>query len=182
MSAEAGRLGRWNGRVTLWLARIAALVLAALAVVTFCDVIARYFLNAPFSFTVELTEIAMGILVYLGVGLTTHENDHISVDVVTLRLSDTWRAIMSLVTHALALLFLVFLVWRVWERAIVLLSKGDTTPILFLPLSPFAFIMAAGSVFFITGVLAHAADAARRLKKPETANPPPPGIARHWRE
>jgi hypothetical protein len=38
----AGRLGRLNGRVTMWLARVAAAVLALLAVMTFCDVIARY--------------------------------------------------------------------------------------------------------------------------------------------
>ena len=88
MSANAGLIGRWNGRVTLWLARIATFVLAALAVMTFCDVIARYFFNKPFAFTVEMTELAMGVLIYFGVGLTTHDNDHISVDFVTLRLRD----------------------------------------------------------------------------------------------
>ena len=48
-------LWRWNGRVTWWLAPIAAAALALLAAITFCDVVARYFFNAPFSFTVEIT-------------------------------------------------------------------------------------------------------------------------------
>jgi TRAP-type C4-dicarboxylate transport system permease small subunit len=173
----AGPISRWNGRVTLWLARVAACVLAALAVMTFCDVIARYFFNAPFTFTVEVTEIAMGVLVYFGVGLTTHDNEHISVDVVTLRLSELLRAALSLVTNALAFLFLVFLVWRLWQRAAALLDTGDTTPIMFIPLWPFAFVMAAGSVFLLTGLLVHAVDAARRLMRPERAAPTP-GVER----
>jgi len=181
MSADAGLIGRWNGLVTWWLARVAALVLAALAVVTFCDVIARYFFNAPFSFTVELTELAMGIIIYLGVGLTTHDNDHISVDFVTLRLSESVRALISLITNVLAFLFLIFLVWRVWQRAAVLFDKSDMTPILFVPLWPFAYLMAFGSIFLLTGVLVHMIDAARRLKYPQ-ASAPPPSVKRPYQE
>jgi TRAP-type C4-dicarboxylate transport system permease small subunit len=138
---------------------------------TFCDVIARYFFNSPFSFTVEITEIMMGVLIYFGVGLTTHDNDHISVDFVTLRMSDWLRALMALITNAAALLFLIFLVWRVWLRAVVLLDKGDTTPIILIPLWPFAFLMALGSILLLTGVLVHLIDAGHRLKNPQAAQP-----------
>ena len=175
MSEDAGLISRWNGRVTWWLARIASLVLAALAVMTFCDVVARYFFNSPFSFTVEITELAMGILVYFGVGLTTHDNDHVSVDFVTLRLPNSVRAVIALITNALALAFLVLLVWRLWDRAAVLFDKNDMTPILFLPLWPFAYLMALGSVFLLTGVLVHLINAVRQLKHPE--NPETPSSA-----
>ena len=55
-----------NGWVTLWLARIACVALVVIAVVTFIDVIGRYFFKAPFAFTVELTQLAMAIVVYFG--------------------------------------------------------------------------------------------------------------------
>jgi TRAP-type C4-dicarboxylate transport system permease small subunit len=152
-----------NGRVTTWLARVAAFVLALLAVVTFCDVVARYVFNAPFTFTVELTELAMGLIVYLGVGLVTHESGHITVDVVTLRLRERMRAMLSLVTNLLALAFLAVMVWRLWLRAEVLLAKGDTTPIWHVPIWPVAFVMAAAGVFFLTGLLLHLAGALGRL-------------------
>jgi TRAP-type C4-dicarboxylate transport system permease small subunit len=181
MSMHAGPIGRWNGRVTWWLARVAAVVLAALAVVTFCDVIARYFFNSPFSFTVEITELAMGVLVYFGVGLTTHDNDHISVDFVTLRLSAWMRALLALVTNVLAFLFLVLLVWRLWQRAAVLLEKGDTTPVVLIPVWPFAFIMAVGSIFLLSGVLMHLIDAGWRLKNPREPAPSAP-VKRPYQE
>lgn len=98
----------------MWLARIAAVVLALVATITFLDVFARYLFLKPFSFTVELTEFGMALIVFLAVGLVTHENAHINVDVVTLRLSDKARAVLALVTNAIALVYLVILVWRLW--------------------------------------------------------------------
>ena len=175
-----GLIGRWNGQVTWWLARIACFILALVAVVTFCDVIARYFFSRPFSFTVEGTELAMGLIVFLGVGLTTHEDGHISVDIVTLRLSDWMQALFGLITNLLALCFLGLMVWRLWLRAAVLLDKGDTTQILLIPVWPVAFIMAAGSIFFLTGVLVHLMQAAQRMANP--AAPPPPTVQRPYSE
>jgi TRAP-type C4-dicarboxylate transport system permease small subunit len=141
-----------NGRVTLWLARIASAALAVIAVVTFTDVIGRYFFQAPFPFTVELTQLAMAIVVYFGVGLVTHEDAHINADVVTLRLPPRWRALLALVTNLLALGFLAVMVWRLWAQADFLFGKGDTTMVWAVPLWPFAFAVAFGSLFLLTGV------------------------------
>ena len=70
---------------------------------TFCDVVGRYVFNSPFTFTVEFTQLSMGLIVYLGVGLTTHDRGHIVVDVVTLRLPGIDALpCMSLVTNVLA--------------------------------------------------------------------------------
>jgi TRAP-type C4-dicarboxylate transport system permease small subunit len=159
-----GPIGRWNGRVTRWLARIAASILALLCVTTFADVVARYFFNKPFTFTVEVTELAMGLIVYLGVGLVTHENEHVSADVVTLRLSHWLRAAVGLATNVLALAFLAVMVWRVWLRAADLLAKGDITQIWHIPIWPVAFVMAFGAVFFISGVLLHMLGALQRMR------------------
>ena len=177
MSAEpTGWIGRLNGRVTAWLACIAAVVLALLAAMTFCDVVARYFFNSPFSFTVEITEIAMGVMIFFGIGLVTHNNEHISVDFVTLRLSDWWRALIGLAMNVLAFGFLALMVWRLWLRMAVLLEKGDVSPIMLIPRWPTALLMTFGAVFFLTGLLVHiVADYARvRGDEAPPASPPAP--------
>lgn len=158
----AGVLGRANGRVTLWLARIAATLLAFLAALTFCDVVGRAF-GYPFSFSVEITEFAMGLIVYLSVGLTTHVNGHVAVDFVTLRLNHRLRALFDVVTNILALAFLAVMVWRIWGRAWELHDLGDTTQILIWPLWPVAFVMAIGSIFFLTGFFLYLLDAIARV-------------------
>jgi TRAP-type C4-dicarboxylate transport system permease small subunit len=168
----AGLIGQWNGRVTLWLARVAAVILAALAAITFCDVIARYFFNVPFSFTVEVTEIAMGILIYFGIGLATHDSDHITVDILTIRLSDWARAAVGLVTNILALGFCALMVWQLWLRAVTLLEKGDVSPIMHFPRWPTAFVMAAGAVLFLSSLLVLIVVAARCIANRNTQPPP----------
>lgn len=171
-------LVRANGWVTLWLARVAAVALAIIAAVTFCDVIGRYVFNRPFTFTVELTEIAMALVVYFGVGLVTHEDAHISADVVTLRLSPRLRALFAVVTNLLALGFLALVVWRLWRHAGALFATGDTTQVWRLPLWPLAAAVAFGSLFLVTGVLLQLIGAWARLIDPQRQAPPPaPSVA-----
>jgi TRAP-type C4-dicarboxylate transport system permease small subunit len=174
-------LARANGRVAMWLARIAAVALAVIAAVTFGDVVGRYFFHAPFSFTVELTQMAMGLVVYFGVGLVTHEDAHISADVLTLRLRPRLRALFALLTNLLALAFLAVVVWRLWLQAEFLLAKGDTTMVWTVPLWPVAFAVAFGSVLFLTGVSLHLANAWAAFSSPQRA-PAPTGAPQPYRE
>src|SRR5437764_12278274 len=105
-------LARANRRIAMALAWIAAFGLELIAAVTFGDVVGRYFFHAPFAFTVELTQMAMAIVVYFGVGLVTHENAHISADVVTVKLPPRLRALLGVVANLLALAFLAVMVWH----------------------------------------------------------------------
>jgi TRAP-type transport system small permease protein len=162
-------LAQANGQVAMWLARIAAVALAVIAVVTFGDVIGRYFFHAPFAFTVELTQMAMAVVVYFGVGLVTHEDAHISADVVTLRLPPRLRALFALVTNLSALAFLAAMVWRLWLQAAFLFAKGDATMVWTVPLWPIAVAVAAGSVLFLTGVMLHLVAAWTALSNPQRA-------------
>jgi len=162
---EAGALDRLNGRVTLWLARIAALMLAGIGLMTFCDVFARYFLNLPFSGTVEFTEIMMGLMVFLGVGLATHQKRHIGVDALTMRLSKRNQALIDLAMSAIALIMSCVLVWQVFGRAMVLLNKGDYTPVYRVPYWPGALAMSVGCIFLITGIAMYILRDIRALKK-----------------
>ena len=146
-------LARTNERATLFLARIAAGSLAVIALTTFCDVIGRYFFKAPFSFTVELTEMGMAVLVYFGIGLVTHENGHISADFLVVRLPPKPRALLALVTNFLALGFVGLTIWQLWLHAAYLFQKGDLTQNWRVPLWPVAFAAAFGSLFLLTGVL-----------------------------
>lgn len=173
MGSFLDALARVNGRAALWLARAAAVALAVIAVVTFLDVIGRYFFHAPFAFTVELTQMLMAIVVFFGVGIVTHEDAHISADVVTLRLPPRWRAAVAMLMNLLSLVFLAVLVWRLWRHAEFLYGKGDTTMVGGVPLWPVAFAVALGSVFYLTGVFLHLIDAMRRVEEPEQ----PPVVA-----
>lgn len=167
-------VARLNGLVALWLARVATVALALIAIATLCDVVARKVFNSGFTFTVEMTEMAMALIVFLGVGLVTHQRGHIVVDVMTLRLSERARVWLGLVTNVLSLGFVLLMVWRLWLQAAFIASKGDTTPILNFPLWPIAYLIAAGSVFLVTGLALHVLDSVGRATNPGKAAPETP--------
>jgi TRAP-type C4-dicarboxylate transport system permease small subunit len=169
-------LARANARAALFLARIAAAVLAVIALATFCDVIGRYFFKAPFSFTVELTEIGMAVLVYFGMGLVTCQDGHISADFLVSRVSPRFRALLAVTTNLLSLGFVGVLVWQLWLHAGYLFQKGDLTQNWSVPLWPVAFAVAFGSVFLVSGVLVQLITAwtiLRGGRQPDVL--PPPG-------
>jgi TRAP-type C4-dicarboxylate transport system permease small subunit len=165
-------LTRANGRVSLCLARVASVALAVIAVVTFVDVVGRYFFRSSFTFTVELTQLAMAIVVYFGVGLVTHEDAHISADVVTLRLPSRWRAFLAVVMNLLAAVFLAVMIWQLWVQADFLREKGDSTMVWAVPLWPVAFAVAFSSLFLLTGILLQLVHAWARFRGVEPEPPP----------
>ena len=166
-------LARANRRVTMWLAWIAAVALALIALVTFGDVVGRYFFNASFAFTVELTGMLMAVIVFFGVGLVTLDDAHICADVVTMRLPERLRALFGLVTNLIAFGFIAVLTWQLWVYALFLYGKGDTTQVWTVPLWPVAIAVALGSIFILTGLLLHVAGAFRRLTGQVTEPIPP---------
>ena len=164
--ADSGMLAGLNRLVTRWLAGVSAFVLAFLAVVTFIDVFLRYVFALPFTFSVEMTEQLMGVIVYLAVGLTTHEHAHLAVDLVVGRLRRRVRAALAAIVNLFGLAFLCVVVWRLALHAYSLFEVGVKTQILFWPIWPIAFVMTAGSVFFLTGFLIYIRNAWRDLLLP----------------
>ena len=161
--ALAGPLGRLNGRVSDWLARIAAFIVAVLAVLTFTDVIARYVFNRPFSTTVELTEMGMGLIIWFGVGVVTHLKEHVTVDFVTLRLPPRAQIVLDFVVSIISLGYLFILVREMWVKAIDLYATGDFMIVLAFPLWPIAFLIGISSILFLTGTLLHIFNALSRM-------------------
>ena len=90
--------------------------------------------------------MAMALVVFFGVGLVTHEDGHISADVVTSGCRRGCARCWRWSTNLLALGFLAVMVWRLWLQAEFLRAKGDTTMVWNVPLWPVAFAVAVGSV------------------------------------
>jgi TRAP-type C4-dicarboxylate transport system permease small subunit len=162
-----GLLEKLNGRASLWLARLAALILVGIGIMTFCDVFARYFLNRPFTFTVEVTELLMGMVIWLGIGLTTHETRHITVDVVTMRLPARIRAILEILMSLIGIVILALMLWQMWEYAYVLKVKGQYTQIKEIIIWPYAYIMCAAATLFLTGVILYVRRGIWKFRHPD---------------
>ncbi len=164
-ASTAGGLSTLNGRVTMWLARGGAVGLAVIMVLTFCDVIGRYVFNAPIVGTVEVTELLMGMMVYLGVGLTTHGRGHIRVDIVINLLPPRVQALLDVLTLALSIVLISLVCWHLWLKAGATVEKNDLTQIWEWPVWPAAYVIAAASLLMVTSMLLQLGQAMRDLAR-----------------
>ena len=122
---------------------IAAIALLALMALTFADVVGREFLNKPLTFSVELTKLAMGLIVCLAFGTTTMAGRHISVDLVQ---SFVGKRVFGVLLRASSLLLMIFfgvLAWGLLGKARQFAGDGLATQVLFLPVAPVVYAMSA---------------------------------------
>lgn len=150
----AGFLTRWSERVTTWLARAGAAGLAVMMLLTFFDVVGRGF-NHPIVGAVEVTELLMGLLIFLGIGYTTFHRGHIRVDVVLTYLPQRVQAVLEVIALAISIVFSVVMCRQLWLKAADTFQVGDLTQIWGIPIWPVAYVMAACSITLITGLVLH---------------------------
>jgi len=136
---------------------------------TLADVIGRTF-NHPIVGTVEVTELIMGMMIYLAIGYTTFLRGHIRVDILIILFSKRVQAILDLITGLIALVFTGLISWHLFIQAASKIEMNDLTQIWELPVWPSAFVMAIASIFLVTSLLLHVALIAMKLFAGDIAN------------
>ena len=118
-----------------------------MVVLVTAHVLSRALFKKPLMGTVELEELMIVILVFLGMAYTQVKGKHISVDFLTSRLSERTRNILSVATSLLSMLLFFALSWQSILLSLIYLSKGNDTFHLGIPLFWVIWIIALG--FFL---------------------------------
>lgn len=152
-------------KLSLGMAAIAAVALVFVMLFMFVDVVGRYFFNAPLTFSVELVELGVGLMLMFGLAITTLRGGHISVDLLSGPAGSVRRRVLDAVANLAALIFIALMTWRLFDRAQSFRSDGLGTQILFLPVHPVVYLMAAGAAVAVVVAL-------YRLLRPASAAQP----------
>jgi TRAP-type transport system small permease protein len=142
---------KWESRFDAVLGIAASALLMGLMVITFADVVARYLLNRPIRGAFEITELTLLVLIFAGLPLVSHADEHVTMDfidrVLPARLVGGWIRGMHLVCAAL----MFFLTWQIWIKAGRIAAYGDTTDVLRIVIGPFVYLMVA--MIALTGAI-----------------------------
>jgi TRAP-type C4-dicarboxylate transport system permease small subunit len=163
-----GGIGRATAlirRVNRWLHYIGGITLVALMMITVVDVVGRSFFDRPFRGTVELTEMAMIVIIYLAFGYAEHEGDHISVDLVHRQLRRVPQLVLTVFNGAFGVAVIGLMTWHLYQFAGRLQTGGYTTAVLKIPQGPVALISVAGAAMFVLALATTAVLALRALVK-----------------
>ena len=113
---------------------------------TVLDVVLRYVFNRPFSGSLELTEFAMSMIVFLGIAYCGWVGGHVAVDILERPLDDPrLRFIPVILTFASALLFAA-IAWLTAAEAFT--SMHRVSNMLRWPHYPFQLTVAFGSAMY----------------------------------
>jgi len=124
---------------------LARVVLALMVLLITLDVVLRYFFNRPIKGSYELVEFMMAVLVYLGLAYTQTAKGHVSISLLTAKLSPANNAVIGSVTNALSLGIFALITWRCILQAEVTRTKGAISDILFIPNFLFMWVVVFGS-------------------------------------
>lgn len=98
--------------LTRYAGHLAALLILPLVAALFYEVFSRYVLGSPTLWAFETSYMVMGAIFMLGMSNALRIGQHVSVDVITLKLSPRVNAAIRTLCY---LLFLPLMVWLTWE-------------------------------------------------------------------
>jgi len=129
----------------------ASAILLAMMLLTFVDVVARYVFSRPVRGAFEVTELMLVVLIFAGLPLVSHADEHVTMDFIDRMLPERAVGILIRVVHALVAAVFFFLTWQVLIKAARIAGYGDTTDVLRITVGPFVYFMAA--MIFLTAVV-----------------------------
>ena len=142
---------KWERQADAILGIAASILLGGMMLLTFADVVARYLLNWPIRGGFEITELVLLVLIFAGLPLVSHADEHVTMDfidrILPRRLVGLWIRAM----HAICAALMVFVTWQVWIKATRISSYRDTTEVLRIEVGPFVYFMAV--MIALTGVV-----------------------------
>ena len=128
-----------------WVERVLEAVMAtfllAMALITAIDVVGRYFFGAPLPGGYEIVQYLMALSVFAALPLTTRAEGHLTISMMTDRLSGRARRIHRVIMLVIITLMLVFLAWRMGVQANHLSHGAALSGSLGIPLARVAYAM-----------------------------------------
>lgn len=127
-------LAKW---LTFTLEVISSLFLMALMLLTCGDVIGRYVFNNSINGTTELTELALGIIIFCQIPVVTIASTHVVVDILDRLLPSIFLRLSGVVSHLIVAVGFYYLADRIWFMAERSLRRGVFTEFLQIPVAYF---------------------------------------------
>ena len=91
----------WEQRADAVLGIAASLILFLMMLLTFVDVVARYLFNFPLRGGFEVTELMLLVLIFAGLPLVSHADEHVTMDFIDRVLPEGARQLLVRVVHAI---------------------------------------------------------------------------------
>ena len=118
------------------------LILFFLAILTFCDVFGRRFLNSPVAGTIEIVEFGIALVAFLAMPRAFFLNAHVSADFIKNINNTKLQNFITIFRFILMLVIMCFVAFGTTREAFAFLNNNRVTIDLELSFYPFYFASA----------------------------------------
>lgn len=126
------------------MSRIGSLSLLLMMFLTVADVFLRKVFSQSILGTVEITEFLMVILVFFGLAHAEVVENHVRVDIVKKGLPVRFQNILEVITQLCCAILFMFITKYSFNYAAGKIGSGEVSQDLWIPIYPFAFLVAFG--------------------------------------
>ncbi|MGV6871959.1 TRAP transporter small permease [Pseudochelatococcus sp. B33] len=146
---------------------VASILLFALMLITFLDVLGRNAFSRPLPGASELTEILLAVVIFLMLPQVAIRNRHIVVDLVESMINNRTRIFLDMFAALASAIFFALVAWQMWALGTKAFGYGDATPTLHIPLGPIlygvAILSAINAIAFLLTIPIAGSDRRREL-------------------
>jgi len=131
---------------------VAGVALVGMLLLTVADITGRSVFNDPVPGTVEVTSLVLVVVVFLGLAHSEDLGDHISVDLLYVRVGDRWKAVLDVFADLISVVVIALMAYQLYVFAWRQQETGAESPVLEWPVWPFVLIAAFGSALFALSI------------------------------
>ena len=106
---------------------ISGLILFSLAILTFCDVFGRRFLNSPVAGTIEIVEFGIALVAFLAMPRAFFLNDHVSADFIKNIAISKLQTFIKIFRFILMLIIMSFVAYGTTKEAFAFFENKRVT-------------------------------------------------------
>jgi len=140
-------IDRWLSPLEAGLNIVGAALVGFLMLFTVGEIVGRYLFNSPIKGHVEIVQLTMAGVVFLGIAFTQKVGGHVRMEFVVSALKGWLRIITESFTLLLSLFIFAMITVYSLQDTLYCLSIGDNTPLLYWPTWPSKLCIPLGSFF-----------------------------------
>jgi TRAP-type C4-dicarboxylate transport system permease small subunit len=154
----------WIKRFNYVIAMVGTALVFITMFITTADVIGRYF-RVPLPGAMEMSELALGVMVFLGWAYTQAEKGHIAIDILFTRLPQRVRNILDVIIPLFGLILMCLIGWQAIRFGMDSRSSLEQTVDLGIPAWPFKSMILIGAVTICLELIFDVIEAWRKLRE-----------------
>ncbi len=168
-------LARIIEKTSMVMGYLAGVWVVIMTLVLFYSVVSRRVFNRPLVWDIDFTEIAMVVMVYLGVAYTTQIDGHVAMDAVYQRLSPRGQARVRVFVDIVVVVFAAVALWLGWSQAADFLRRWPLTAAATLPIAPAVVLIPVGmGLLLLQALVLLVRHTSKLFQSQETAGPTGP--------